>query len=150
MGPAQIKLTSENLHEFLSYYHGLHDAMPKSIEYNIADSTATLKLEIFWAGEPKLSNDNRHYEGTRKKNMTLFFDGVIRFNFVEIDSADFIFDVLFRFVESNGTKGAYWQDKSVIVFAIGADFDCDKYVFGVSTPSMQDFIVSENAYYSVE
>jgi len=150
MGTTMIELTSAKLEEFVDYYHGLHDTAIKRVEYNVADATVSLKLEIFWAGESVLSDDGIHYVGTKSKNVTLLFEGVVRFNFTEIDSADFIYDVFFKLIDKNNTPGTCWQDKPIIVFAIGEEFDCDEYIFAGSKPSMWNFIVAEKASYCVE
>lgn len=146
-----IELTSAKLEEFVDYYHGLHDAVIKCIEYNVANATVSLKLEVFWAGESVLSDDGKYYVGAKNKNMTLLFEGVVRYNFTEKDnSSDFIYDVFFKHIDKNNTPGTCWQDKSIIVFAIGEDFDCDEYIFSGPKPSMWNFIVAEKASYCVE
>jgi hypothetical protein len=151
MGTTKTELTSENLPDFLRYYHGLHDAAVKNITYNVMKETAALELEIFWAGEQRLEDDAINYAGTKKKNLTLFFDGVIRFNFTERDRVDYILDVFFKHITENFVEGTFWDNKPVFVFAIGDEFDCERNVFGgISKPSRANFIVCEKVSYSTE
>lgn len=145
-----IELTSAKLEEFVDYYHCLHDAAIKRVEYNVAQAAVSLKLEVFWAGESVLSDDGKHFIGPKDKNMTLLFEGVLRFNFTEIDRADFIIDVFFKRIDKNNTPGTCWQDKPVIVFAIGEDFDCEEYIFSGQKPSTGNFIVAEKVSYCIE
>ena len=80
----------------------------------------------------------------------LFFEGVLRFNFTEIESVDYIPDIFFKHITENYVDGTFWTNKPVFIFAIGEDFDHKENVFlNPIKPSRENFIVCEKVWYSV-
>ena len=91
------ELTKENLSDFLTYYHKLHDSYITSVNYDINSSKIELLIDVCWSGEAILKEDNT-YE-TNKTKIRIFFNKIEKFNCSEIFSWDYIDSIIIKYID---------------------------------------------------
>jgi len=97
-----IKLTKENLSEFIEYYHRFHDSYITNINYSVAKSEIELLIDVYWSGEPILKEDG-YYE-TNKTKMKILFKGIEKYNNKEICSWDYITCAFIKYIKINNKE----------------------------------------------
>ena len=102
-----IDVTKENFKEFLTYYHGLHDAIFKNINFNILKDEVEIVLHIIWAGDTELDEDSKFK--TVDSNIRLVFKGIRDINIKYIESVDYINEAYFKYIN--------YQNEECICFA---------------------------------
>jgi hypothetical protein len=103
------ELKTENLLEFLEYYHDLHDSFITNIEYDIHKAQIQLLINVYWSGEPKLKTDNT-YE-TNKKKMKMIFEGIEQVNIKEFFSWDYIHEAYIKSIKLNNKEFLCFADE---------------------------------------
>lgn len=97
MEVVSMKITKNNLSEFLKYYHFFHDSYITNVNYLIYEEKVEMFIDVCWSGEAKLKEGNT-YE-TNKTKIKLLFNKVKKFKCKEMFSWDYIDKVYINYIK---------------------------------------------------
>ncbi len=92
-----IKITKDNLSQFIDYYNGLHDSHITDINYSIRNSQIEILIDVYWSGNPTIKKDGTY--DTNKTKIKMLFIGIEQCNNKEMFPWDYINVIFIKYIK---------------------------------------------------